>query len=105
MECGPAVVLSELDLQVLKSVCLDRQGLTCCVLNPTERRVLTVYLQGEQMFPSNRAKFRSNLQQLKGHAFKRLCRTQAVAVRALYCCFLSQFSHVHICALEIIVLS
>ncbi|KAM7324781.1 hypothetical protein ACRRTK_017086 [Alexandromys fortis] len=57
---------SELDLQVLKSVCLDRQGLTCCVLNPTERRVLTVYLQGEQMFPSNRAKFRSNLQQLKG---------------------------------------
>ena len=74
----------ELDLQVLVSVWLDRQGLTCCVLNPTEKKVHTVYLQGEQMFPSNRAKFWGNLQQLKGHVFKRSCRTQAAAQCVLF---------------------
>lgn len=72
-----------LDLQVLKSVWLDRQGLSCCVLNPTERRVLTVYLRGEQMFPSNWAKFWGNLQQLKGHVFERLCRTGCRSVRSI----------------------
>ena len=77
----------ELDLQASGSVWLDRQGLTCCVLNPTERRVLTVYLQGEQMFRSNWAKFWGNLQQLKGHAFKRLCRTQAVTAHTLRVAF------------------
>lgn len=63
----------------------------CCVLKPTERKVLTVYLQGKQMFQSNGAKFWSNLQQLKGHAFKRFCRTQAVTVRILHVAFQASF--------------
>lgn len=61
-----------------------RKGLAGCALNPTERKVLTVSLQGEQMFLTELSQIHGNLQLLKGHVFKRGCVGHRVQHITLY---------------------